>query len=188
MQTPFIFIAKAVLVGWLGIQFAHLLNDVINKYVMALIFGIIFAEIGFLDRKVLDKGGATGLALFVLLIPVFHSLPKATPSMVVSLILPIVLSFLIASVAIVAVTFVLARLFKYSWALSMAIGFSCMFGFPGTFIISEEVANAQSNSDDEREYLRAPLKDSMLVQDALKGSGAVNRFRRMDLPGLHNVG
>lgn len=35
--------------------------------------------------------------------------------------------------------------------------------------------------NDEREYLRAPLKDSMLVQDALKGSGAVHRFRRMDV-------
>jgi len=34
---------------------------------------------------------------------------------------------------------------------------------------------------DEREYLRAPLKQPMLVQDALKGSGAINRFRRMDV-------
>jgi hypothetical protein len=32
-----------------------------------------------------------------------------------------------------------------------------------------------------REYLRAPLTDSMLVQDALKGSGAMNRFRRMNI-------
>ena len=34
---------------------------------------------------------------------------------------------------------------------------------------------------DKCEYLRAPLKDSMLVQDALKGSGAIQRFRRMDI-------
>ncbi len=33
----------------------------------------------------------------------------------------------------------------------------------------------------ETEYLRAPLKESMLVQDALKGSGAIQRFRRMDI-------
>ncbi len=33
----------------------------------------------------------------------------------------------------------------------------------------------------EREYLRAPLKESMLVYDALKGSGAIHRFRRMDI-------
>ncbi len=33
----------------------------------------------------------------------------------------------------------------------------------------------------ESEYLRAPLTESMLVQDALKGSGATHRFRRMDI-------
>ncbi len=37
------------------------------------------------------------------------------------------------------------------------------------------------NGNDKREYLRAPLRDSMLVQDALKGSGAIHRFRRMDV-------
>ncbi len=31
------------------------------------------------------------------------------------------------------------------------------------------------------DYLRAPLKESMLVQDALKGSGAIRRFKRMDI-------
>jgi hypothetical protein len=31
------------------------------------------------------------------------------------------------------------------------------------------------------EYLRAPLKENMLVQDALKGSGAISRFRRMNV-------
>jgi hypothetical protein len=37
------------------------------------------------------------------------------------------------------------------------------------------------DGDDHREYLKAPLTDSMLVQDALKGSGATSRFRRMNI-------
>jgi hypothetical protein len=37
------------------------------------------------------------------------------------------------------------------------------------------------NSGSGHEYLRAPLKENMLVQDALKGSGAISRFRRMNL-------
>ncbi len=163
LQTSFILIMKAMLVGWLGVQFAHLLGDVVNKYVMALLFGIIFTELGFVERKVLDKGGATGLALFVLLIPVFHSLPNATPSMVASLLVPILVAFAIASIAIIGVTFVLAKVFSYSWALSMAIGFSCMFGFPGTFIISEEIAAAHSSTDEERDYLLSMILPKMLV-------------------------
>ena len=37
------------------------------------------------------------------------------------------------------------------------------------------------NGKNGHEYLRAPLKENMLVQDALKGSGAISRFRRMDI-------
>jgi len=43
------------------------------------------------------------------------------------------------------------------------------------------------DGDDDHEYLRAPLKDSMLVQDALKGSGAIHRFRRMDVVLVRHV-
>jgi len=37
------------------------------------------------------------------------------------------------------------------------------------------------HGNDKNEYLRAPLTQTMLVQDALKGSGAISRFRRMDI-------
>lgn len=35
LQTPFILIMKAMLVGWLAVLVAGLLGDVINKFVMA---------------------------------------------------------------------------------------------------------------------------------------------------------
>ncbi len=37
------------------------------------------------------------------------------------------------------------------------------------------------DGEDRREYLRAPWTESMVVQDALKGSGATGRFRRMNI-------
>lgn len=38
------------------------------------------------------------------------------------------------------------------------------------------------------QYLRAPLKDSMLVQEALEGSAALDRFRRMDIVLVRSLG
>ena len=35
------------------------------------------------------------------------------------------------------------------------------------------------DGDSNKEYLRAPWTETMVVQDALKGSGAIHRFRRM---------
>lgn len=163
LQTPFILLMKTMFVGWLAVYVAHLLGDVINKYVMALIFGIIFREIGLLEFKILDKANAAGLALFVLLVPVFAGLPKATPQMVVSLFFPLFCAFLLSVVAIFAVTLLLGRILHYSWSLSIALGISCLFGFPGTFIISEEVAAAQSGNQQERQFVLSHILPKMLV-------------------------
>ncbi|MHB8969098.1 MAG: hypothetical protein ACYC3X_03355 [Pirellulaceae bacterium] len=47
--------------------------------------------------------------------------------------------------------------------------------------LREVVVVELRNGKNGHEYLRAPLKENMLVQDALKGSGAISRFRRMDI-------
>ena len=85
-QTPFILLMKTFLVAWLAIYAAELMGGVINKYVLALVFGIIFYELGFLEQKVLDRANSAGITLFALMVPVFASLPKATPEMIGSFI------------------------------------------------------------------------------------------------------
>ena len=163
LQTPFILIMKAMLIGWLAVFVAHLLGDVINKYVMALIFGILFYELGFLEHKILEKANAMGITLFALMVPVFSSLPKATPEMILSLVLPILVSFLISIVGITIVSILLGKALGYSWRLSLAIGVTCMFGFPGTFIISEEIAQAVSETAEEHDYITKIILPKMLV-------------------------
>jgi hypothetical protein len=130
---------------------------------MALAFGILFYETGFLENKILTKANAEGLALFALLVPIFMSLNKATPDMVMSLIGPIVVAFGIALVGIVAVALVSAKIFKYTWEMSLAIGVCCLFGFPATFIISNEVATALGETPEEREFVLTGILPKMLV-------------------------
>jgi hypothetical protein len=130
---------------------------------MALFFGILFYEAGFLEHQILDKAKATGLALFALLVPIFMSLNKATPEMVVSLLIPVIASFAIALVGIVLAALVSSRFFKYTWEMSLAIGVCCLFGFPGTFIISQEVANAVGETPEEREFVLTGILPKMLV-------------------------
>jgi len=163
LQTPFILIMKAMLIGWLAVFVAHLLGDVINKYVMALIFGVIFYELGFLEHKILEKANSMGITIFALMVPVFSDLPQATPEMILSLVLPILASFLFAIVGIAIVSILLGKVLSYSWRLSLAIGVTCMFGFPGTFIISEEVAQAVSETSEEREHVQQIILPKMLV-------------------------
>ncbi|MBI9071791.1 MAG: hypothetical protein JEY94_09345 [Melioribacteraceae bacterium] len=162
-QTPFILLLKTIIVAWLAIYTADLLNGIINKYVLALIFGIIFYELGFLENRILDKANSAGIIIFALMIPVFESLPKATPDIIITLILPIIIVFLFSVIAIAVISFLLGKILGYSWQLSLAIGVTCLIGFPGTFIISEEVADAVSENEEERDYISSIILPKMLV-------------------------
>ncbi|HPU69385.1 MAG TPA: hypothetical protein PLD08_06735 [Acetomicrobium flavidum] len=163
LQTPFILIMKTMLVGWLAVMVSKLLGGVIDKFVMALIFGIVFYEIGFLESKILTKANSEGFTLFALLVPIFMNLNKATPSMVISLIVPIALSFAVAVVGIAISSVILSKVFRYSWEMSLAIGVCCLFGFPGTFIVSQEVANAVGETPAEKEFVLTKILPKMLV-------------------------
>ena len=163
LQTPFILIMKTMLVGWLAVIVSRLLGGVIDKFVMALIFGIVFYEIGFLEPKILTKANSEGFTLFALLVPIFMNLNKATPSMVISLIVPIALSFAVAVIGIAISSVILSKVFRYSWEMSLAIGVCCLFGFPGTFIVSQEVANAVGETPAEKEFVLTKILPKMLV-------------------------
>ncbi len=163
LQTPFILMTKALLIGWLAMKISTLTGRVIHPFVVALLFGIIFYEIGFIEHKILDKANSSGLTLFILLVPIFMSLSKATPKMVASMILPMMIAFSIALLGMVIVSLLLSKTLKYSWEMSLAISVSCLFGFPGTYIISQEVADALSDSDEKKEFILKRILPKMLV-------------------------
>ena len=162
-QTSFILLIKIIFVAWLAIYTAQLLGGVINKYVLALVFGIIFYEIGFLEHKILDKANSTGIILFAIMVPVFDSLPKATPQMIETLIFPIIVVFIISIIGITVISLLLGKILGYSWRISIAVGVTCLFGFPATFIVAEEVSAAVSTNAEERDYLSSILLPKMLV-------------------------
>jgi len=80
-QTTFVLLTKTAIVAWASIAVAGLMNDIVSKYVICLIFGVIAAEIGFLERKPLNKAGSFGYLMLALMAYVFAQLAKATPEM-----------------------------------------------------------------------------------------------------------
>ena len=163
LQTPFILLMKLLMITWLALYCADLMGGAINKFVVALLLGILCKELGFLEEKILDKANGSGLTLFMLFLLVYWYLPKATPDALLSMIFPIVVVFTLGIIAVALTAFVMSRIFGYSWRLCMAIGISCMFGFPGTYIIPEEVAKAHGKTEEERNYLLGLFLPKMLV-------------------------
>ena len=182
MQTPFVLLAKTAIVGWVALLAAQHYNAMVlgaglpylqlHKFVMALIMGIVFYETGFLEHKVLDKANAMGYAMFFCLIFIWVSLPQATPELVRSLVYPLVVCFGVALVGIVISTYFTSKLLGYSWALATAIAVTCLFGFPATFIITDEVTTAGCADPKEKEYCMSHLRPRCSWADSPRSPSA----------------
>lgn len=158
-----VILAKVALVGLLATFVSGLFNDAVNKLVWCLIFGVVCKELGFLEEDSLGKAGATGMVMPVITLSIFTNLASATPQMVSSMIVPLLVVVVIGSVAFTVISILVGKLFHYSWQMSVAIGSSCLFGFPGTLIVSNEVSEATGTTPEEKAFINSQIMPKMLV-------------------------
>ena len=50
-----------------------------------------------------------------------------------------------------------------SFDLTLAIGSCCLIGFPGTFIVSDEVARTYGDTEEEHKFIESRIMPQMLV-------------------------
>lgn len=163
LQTPNILMAITFSVAWAAVKLAGLTGGVVHPFVMALLAGILCRELGIVEPKVMDRANAGGLLLFVIMVPIFMSLDKATPAMVAHLIVPIVVAFAAAVAGIVAISWPMSRLTGQSMALTVALGVPCLFGFPATYIVAHEVASEEGKTEEEKAMILSALLPKMLI-------------------------
>lgn len=163
LQTSFVLLAKLSLTALLSFKLAELTNNIIHPYVMCLLVGIVACEIGFLKRDILTQSNSSGLAMVGLMAVIFSSLAKATPDMILSLLFPIVASLTLGTIGIIIFSAIVGKLLCISPSMSIAIGSSALFGFPGTYIISNEVATANAKNEEEKKMILAEILPKMLV-------------------------
>ena len=162
-NTPNAIIAKVILVALLSVWVSSLFHDAINKLVWCLIFGVLCKELGFLDEDALGKAHATGIVMPIITLSIFTNLAAATPEMVGGMVVPLLVCVVIGTAAFSVVSILVGKIFGYSWQMSMAIGSSCLFGFPGTVIISNEVSESTGTTAEEKAAINAQIMPKMLV-------------------------
>jgi hypothetical protein len=164
LQTSNILLAKLALVALLSFWLAGLTKGTINKYVICLVAGVFFTEIGLLERNGLNKANAFGISMAALLVVVFASLTKATPEMVLSLLKPMLISLALGVAGIALLCVPVGKLIGVSWEMALAVGATALFGFPGTYIISQEVSESVSGGNEaEKKYIMDQIFPKMLV-------------------------
>lgn len=163
IQTSSILLLKVAFVSYLAVKVSGLTNGAVNSLIICLIFGVIAREIGFLDKDSMTAANSHGFVMICLLTVVFSNLSSATPEMLLSLILPIIGTLLLGVIGFCVFSPVVGKFLGIDRFMSIAIGSTALFGFPGTFIISNEVANAVGKTPEERKIILDAILPKMLI-------------------------
>ncbi len=158
-----ILMAKLGIATVFAIWLAGLTNGVVHRLVVCLIVGILLKEIGFLEDNIMMKANAFGYAMISILVVIFANLATASSEMLISLAFPLVIAFVLGTVGILVASVIAGKLLKISPYMAISIGVSTMVGFPGTYIISNEVARSMGETDEERKFILDNILPKMLV-------------------------
>ena len=156
-----LFVVGIVVLLSLGIN--NLTDGILNTFVVALIFGIALRTTGIFKPSVLSGIDAFGLMMLAIMILVFAPLATVEPSDVSALAFPLLLAFLFGVVGIAAFSALVGKLVGYSIPMSVAIGLTSLYGFPGTMILSQEAAKGAGETPEEVAAIEGQILPKMII-------------------------
>lgn len=167
-ESSNVYLAKVAIVGLLAVLSSVAVekitgHKILDKNIAALLFGIVFSELGFLENDILTKANSLGFAMATLMVVIFSSLSDATPAIVLELLPKLAMSLVLGVMGIAISSFLAGKALKMDFYMAFAIGASALFGFPGTFIISNEVASSVATNEAEKKAILDEILPKMLV-------------------------
>ena len=168
-NTTYVILLKLAFVAYLADCFTKFINNtifqstILSPFVTCLIFGVIAAEIGFVDRQALNKANAFGWMITVLMAFIYEGLNKATPEMLLEVLLPLAKIIIIGVAGLLIFAFIIGKILKESSYMSLCIALNALYGFPPNFILTNEVIKSLASNNDESEYLTNKMLPKMLI-------------------------
>ena len=160
--TDFTCLAVAVLFAWLSDGLGQLTP--INYSIWALLFGAILSYIQMVPGRILEKGKSSGLLSMLVFAVIVPSLAKITFSDLMTLGLTIV-ALLAVSLIGLFIAFYLLPGYKISQSKNLAMGIAMgqFLGFPATFLISNEIAKAVTDDEEEQQVVLDHIMPAYVV-------------------------
>lgn len=165
-DSAVVVLIKLAIVGWLATQLGSIVFPGIGKIsgaIWALVLGILFTTIGFLDANSLNKANSYGIMMFALMMYVFDGLKDCTPDMLKAIIFPMVALIVVGVAGMAIMSFIVAKILRMSFPMAFANGLTALYGFPCDAIITESTCTALAQTPEEKEYLMSKMFPSMIV-------------------------
>ena len=160
-NTPVMMFLKLGLVAWLATQIGAWTG--ISGAIWALLLGVLFTSIGFLDTNLLTRACSYQIIMFALMMYIFDGLKDCTPEMLKQILVPMIILIVIGVIGMAVFAFIVSKILKVSFPLAFANGLTALYGFPCNAIITESTCSALAETEEEKQYLLSKMFPSMLV-------------------------
>lgn len=149
LQTPYGTLFMLGITVYIARLLSSLTNGYLNTFVIALLLGILLRHVKILKPSALSTTDTFGLLMISIMVIAFGPLADIVPADLLNLIWPIVFYLVAGVVIILGISYLIGKWVGYSVPLSLAIGMTTFFGFPGTMVLTKEAASAVGETEEE---------------------------------------
>lgn len=135
----------------------------LNTFIVALLLGVLLRELKWFPENVLSGIDAYGLMMLAILIIVFGPLAQIDINQLIELIVPILIAFSVGVGGNIIASMIAGKAVGYSLAMSVAIGLTSLYGFPGTMILSQEASKSVGENEAEIQAIEAEILPKMII-------------------------
>lgn len=160
-NSPVLILGKLGLVAWIASQIGA--HTPVNGAIVALVLGIVFTTLGFLDSDSLHRAGSFHIMMFALMMYVFDGLKDCTPDTLEAMILPMIILIVLGVAGMGIFSFIISKVLRRSFAMSFANCLTALYGFPCDAIITESTCDALAKTQEEKDFLMSRMFPSMVV-------------------------
>lgn len=154
-------LCKLYLVAWVASRVATLTG--INVYLLCMIFGVLGAQVGFVDKQTLGGSGAEKFFMFLMMTNIVAGFGKATPAMLTQMVVPLAVAYTLEIAVLYIVPLLLGKALGFSRHMALALGTNVMMGFPLNMMISTEIAENLTEDPEQRKYLGDRIASKMVI-------------------------
>lgn len=135
----------------------------IHYTLWCLAIGVIGLKTGVFEPKTLEKANSFTITMIGIIFVVIGSMAGVTPSQVVSNLPSILLILVIGTFGIAVGGFLMSKLVKWHPYKGMPVALTALFGFPGDYILCEEVSRSVARNEKEAKAIFDELLAPMLI-------------------------
>ncbi|MDQ0350202.1 drug/metabolite transporter superfamily protein YnfA [Alkalibacillus filiformis] len=135
----------------------------IHYSLWALAIGIIGLKIGFYKNESLRHANSFTMTMIAIIFVVIGTMADVTPGQVLDNLPAILTILLIGTFGIALGGYVASKLVKWHPYKGMPVALTALFGFPGDYIVCEEVSRSAARNEEEEKLIFDELLSPMLI-------------------------